>query len=101
MEYEGLEGVVKTGCMNTPKLESRYCELHTENVAVPHHLDPDSGTPQTTQSVEESVVATIIGKRTTRNGDYFQVHRNNLGQQNVDTLLKKVLVRMFKYNIPV
>lgn len=77
MEYDGLEGVVKTGCMNTPKLESRYCELHTQNVAVPQHLDLDGVYPQTTQnlsSAEESVIAMITGKRSTRSGDYFQVY---------------------------
>ena len=48
MEYEGLDGVVKTGCMNTPKIGSRYC-------------------------AEEGVMAVIVGKRSTRSGTYYQV----------------------------
>ena len=28
-EFEGLPGRVRTGCPNTPKLKSRFCDLHT------------------------------------------------------------------------
>ena len=76
VEYEGLEGVVKTGCMNTPKLQSRFCELHAENVAVPQRLDSDSEagiTQDTSQDAEEGVVAMIMAKRSTRSGVSYQV----------------------------
>lgn len=77
MTYEELEGVVKTGCMNTPKLRSRFCELHAENVAVPQNLNPEvegiEVTQDTQQCCEEGVVAMIVGKRRTRGGLYYQV----------------------------
>ena len=28
IEYEGLEGKIKTGCINTPEQKSQYCTLH-------------------------------------------------------------------------
>ena len=69
-----LEGVVKTGCMNTPKLNSRFCELHAENVAVPQQLDPEvDSTQDTPQDGTEGVVAMIMGKRSTHSGTYYQV----------------------------
>ena len=34
--------MVKAGCMNTLKLQSRFCALHDENIAIPQQLDPDS-----------------------------------------------------------
>ena len=66
-EYEGLQGIVKTGCMNTPKLGSRFCPLHIENVATPQQLDPDSGTQniELLANAQESIIAMILGKRTT------------------------------------
>ena len=74
VEYEGLKGVVKTGCMNTPKLQSRFCELHSENVAVPQQLDTEVGiTQDTSQDAEEGVVAMITAKRSTRSGVSYQV----------------------------
>jgi hypothetical protein len=73
VEYKGLQGIVKTGCMNSPKLQSRFCELHTENIGTvtPHQLDADSTDSQSVQ--EESVVAMIMGKRSTRSDTYYQV----------------------------
>lgn len=74
VEYEGLQGVVKTGCMNTPKLCSRFCALHTENVAIPQQLDPDSDNQGSLVPVaKESVVAMILGKKSTRSDTYYQV----------------------------
>ena len=28
IEYPGLPGKIKTGCMKTPKFSSRYCDVH-------------------------------------------------------------------------
>ena len=28
VEYDGLPGMVKTGCMNTPDQKSRFCAAH-------------------------------------------------------------------------
>lgn len=83
VEYEGLQGAVKTGCMNTPELNSRFCAQHTENVAVPQHFDPDSDSPESMlQSAKESVVAMILGKRSTRHGTYYQVHIMHIRTHN-------------------
>lgn len=60
--------------MNTPKLGSRFCALHTENVAKPQQLDPDSDNQESAlPDAEESVVAMIMGKRITRQDSYYQV----------------------------
>ena len=32
-EYEGLPGVIKTGCPNTPVYKSHFCTLHTPSTA--------------------------------------------------------------------
>lgn len=32
IEYRGLPGCIKTGCMNSPEQESRYCKLHQVRV---------------------------------------------------------------------
>ena len=77
VEYEGLEGVVKTGCMNSPKSGSRFCELHIENIAIPQQLDPEEEiTSSMTNDVEDSVIATVVGKRSIRNATYYQVNQN-------------------------
>ena len=58
---KGLPGRVKTGCPNTPKLKTRYCDLHT-------HVE--SSDDRTTKEVQ---LAFIIAKKVTRNTTLYQV----------------------------
>ena len=68
VEYEGLEGMVKTGCMNTPRLESRFCELHSPRV-----MNCVDGDEVSSGRGKERVLVIIIGKRETRSGTHYQV----------------------------
>lgn len=79
IEFEGLEGVVKTGCMNTPLLKSRFCELHAPNVCVHEEVDP-GGELGASERGTEGVVAMIMGKRDTRSGTYYQVRYDCRGK---------------------
>jgi hypothetical protein len=62
-EFKGLPGRVKTGCPNTPKLKSRYCDLHTPTL----FESTDDGTNKEVQ------LAFIIAKKVTRNTTLYQV----------------------------
>ena len=87
---------MKTGCMNTPKLGSRFCDLHIQNVSVPQHRDPQAGCQEkTSQGGEEGVVAMILGKRDTRSGTYYQVRSTC----NSDALQLVNLLRTWLFNV--
>ena len=64
-EFDGLPGRVRTGCPNTPKLKSRYCDLHTPTSFESNDVD---GT------VKKVQLAFITGKKVTRNTTLYQVH---------------------------
>ena len=66
VEYEGLPGMIKTGCQLSPAYSSKYCYEHAPRVS--HRTDDllqDNG--------EESVVSLITAKKETRSGVYYQV----------------------------
>ena len=67
LEYDGLEGNIKTGCPMTPLQTSRYCYHHATHVSKPDAED------KCTQSGEEGVVKVIMSKKATRSGVYYQV----------------------------
>ena len=62
-EFNGLPGRIKTGCPNTPKLKSQYCDLHTPTLFESN----DDG------SNKEVQLAFIIAKKVTRNTTLYQV----------------------------
>jgi len=64
IEFEGLQGTVATGCMQTPAYKSRYCSSHTPQVCL-----------QSTSSDDpyENIAEVIVGKKSTRNETYYQV----------------------------
>lgn len=63
IEFEGLEGSVATGCMQTPTYKSRYCHEHSLQTCKEFTDNP------------ENIVEVIVGKKTTRNETYYQVLR--------------------------
>ena len=67
LEYDGLEGNIKTGCPMTPLQTSRYCYHHATRVSKPDVED------KCTQSGEEGIVKVIMSKKATRSGVYYQV----------------------------
>lgn len=59
-EYDGLPGVIRTGCPNTPAYKSRYCSLHKPMLG------------EDAQSMQDQP-GMIIGKRITRQGTSYEV----------------------------
>ncbi len=63
-QYEGLPGMVRTGCPNTPDYMSRFCSLHKP-------INPASSSVNAkAQDVKQGL---IIGNRTTRQGKTYEV----------------------------
>jgi len=65
-KYDGLPGAIQTGCPNTPAHKSRFCCLHTPNVA------------ESDDANASSTCTFIVGKRTTRQGVNYEVCAYNL-----------------------
>ena len=63
VEYEGLNGKVKTGCMNTPEQQSLFCTIHK-----PRQMNAD-----TASQGNHRVVEMILKKKTTRNTTFYEV----------------------------
>jgi len=64
-EYDGLPGVIKTGCPNTPIYKSRFCDLHNPSSVT------TCVTKNSTSASTESCF--IVGKRVTRQGTMYEV----------------------------
>ena len=64
-EYEGLPGVIKTGCQLSPGYPSKYCYTHAPRIS--------QMTGQTNVCAEEGVVKLITAKKQTRTETYYQV----------------------------
>ena len=80
-EYNGLPGIIRTGCPNTPAYKSRYYSLHnstkerTSKVISKesHYASTEGNTSKviSTESAEPSGIVT--GKRITRQGINYEV----------------------------
>ena len=73
-EYEGLPGRVKTGCTNTPQLQSRYCAVHTPT-AFTSVGGGDYSSEATASGLDQ--VAFILEKKTTRQSTLYKVGIEN------------------------
>lgn len=72
--YEGLPGVLKTGCMNSPEFKARHCSLHRVRACTPYvALDLDEAAPERKES-REKVVEMILEKKVTRKATYYKVN---------------------------
>ena len=71
VEYEGLPGVIKTGCQLSPAYSSKYCYEHAPRVS--HRTDD-----QVQDNGEESVVSLIMAKKETC-GVHYQVCNTVVG----------------------
>jgi len=68
VEFEGLPGVIKTGCQLSPGYQSRYCYHHAPRVSrIQNELSSHS----------EGVVKLITAQKQTRSVTYFQVTSYN------------------------
>ena len=73
IEYDGLEGQIRTGCMNTPEQKSQYCSLHKPRACDPntsHHSEETVPEPQASSG---GVIQLLLEKKTTRSATYYKV----------------------------
>ncbi len=75
IEYPGLPGHIKTGCMSSPQFKSRYCKQHVTRACCGESgqgttlSDPEASVP-----VESAVVEMLLAKKETRGQTYYQVY---------------------------
>ena len=69
MEYAGLPGKVKTGCMDTPKQQSKFCPQHK-----PRQMNSELHCAELPSSEGMGgVVEMILNKKVTRTTTFYQV----------------------------
>ena len=61
-EYTGLDGFIKTGCMETPEQTSKFCSLHKPRILAETNVD------NTTKVMEM-----LLNKRVTRTAISYEV----------------------------
>ena len=66
-KFNGLPGKVKTGCPNTPHLNSRFCSVHT----------PTAFNPEGESTAAVNVETKGQHKKTTRNTTFYQASLNS------------------------
>ena len=72
-EYEGLPGSIKTGCMNSPEPNSRYCEVHRVRICTTcPDTETDEAAPPLTNT-HNGIVESILEKKSTRKASYYKV----------------------------
>jgi len=82
IEYSSLPESIKTGCTNSPKFKSRFCEKHQPRSISdnPQYLtdkdieevDPN-GLQQSSTETGGQVVELLLEKKTTCSGTYYKV----------------------------
>lgn len=70
IQYPGLPGHIKTGCMASPRFKSRYCSNHDERSC--SLADSTSDATSDTKS-PEGVVEILLAVKETRGSKYYQV----------------------------
>ena len=73
IEYDGLEGKIKTGCMNTPEQKSQYCTLHKPRACDPTTRQCSEERPPEPLARDRGIVQLILEKKATRNATYYKV----------------------------
>ena len=79
IEYASLPGKVKTGCMNSPEQQSKFCSVHK-----PRHMQSHDSVYK--GDSDGRVAESILRKKETRNGTYYEV------QYKYDTRVHKSLM---------
>ena len=92
IEFEGLEGLIKTGCVATPKYKSQYCDEHKnqackllyadqidteENLGIqtgPELCHRSSVTVMHSKKAGNPIAELILNKKVTWKEIYYQVH---------------------------
>ena len=85
IQFDGLPGLIKTGCTSTPAFKSHYCSHHINQVCElkgsefidDDEMDKPTGpvlrSHSSKQSTESAVAEMILAKKTTRKQTYYQV----------------------------
>ena len=74
IEYPGLTGRIKTGCMATPAFKSRYCTQHTVRVCLSSEEDSTQDNPlAVSSSPGEQAVIEMLLEKVTRSTTYYKV----------------------------
>ena len=68
VEYTGLPGRVKTGCMATPEQTSIFCPLHK-----PRHVRQQCSSSSVQKESRHGVIEMILRKKDTRNTTHYEV----------------------------
>ena len=73
-EFDGLPGKIMSGCPNTPDFKSCFCSLHKATAVIPQEVDSQQLVmDKIADSNVESPAAMILGKRSTRHSNFYQV----------------------------
>ena len=70
VEYHGLPGMVKIGCMNTPIQTSTFCALHKLREM---KTESESSVCAQSRGTQHRVIESILQEKQTGNGKYYQV----------------------------
>lgn len=77
-----IVGAIKTGCMKTPALKSRFCALHKPRaidikpIDMPDNVEGEVGDSSTPTTQQTSVIEVAVDKRVTRSATYYKVFWN-------------------------
>ena len=71
IEFDGLPGVFKTGCTNTPAFMQRFCPDHIPRVCTVSSMLDEEMRP-----ADEAVVDTVLEKKSLRSGTYYKVSKD-------------------------
>ena len=64
IQYDGLPGRVKTGCINTPEQKHRFCSLHKPRVLNSHGQN------------RSTVIESVLEKKITRSVTHYKVRHS-------------------------
>ena len=85
IEFSSISGSIKSGCINTPQYNSRFCEVHTPRACNTQPIHLNEGQLETEEprhfssthlhgaSAGEPVVQLLLEKKTTRHDTYYKV----------------------------
>ena len=69
VSFQGLPGHIKTGCLLTPELKSRYCSLHTPRVC----RRTEDENASTNDPLSDDIAEMILEKKVTRSTTFYKV----------------------------
>lgn len=69
-QYDGLPGVIKTGCQLSPGCQSKYCINHAPRIVRRTFEQSES---EREEEFKEGIAKIITAKKETRSGKYYQV----------------------------